>query len=164
MPGDVITLRRAPRFPTWSQGSVSRHGVLAAFVAPWRDVAFGGWRGRCPARGKESVGVSAPGPWCCGAAGGGRGGSAWLQGRGCPGAAPGLPQFWGRAHWRLRRCSVSCTCPLPTGAPSVVRQRRLGAGSWSLERGSAVHLARRVGRRKTRGGFNATKRHPTFHV
>ena len=69
---DVITPRQTRRFPDWASGSIPRHGGLAAFAGVWWSVASGLRRGLCPAWGKPTTDLSAPGPWCCRAGGGGR--------------------------------------------------------------------------------------------
>ena len=83
---DVITPRHPRQFPSRAHSSVPRHGDLAASADFWWGVAPGWWRGHCPAWGKPSDGLWAPGPWCCRARGSGLT-DAGLQGRRCPGIA-----------------------------------------------------------------------------
>lgn len=68
---DVITPRHPRQFPGRAHSPFPRHGDLAASAAFWWGVAPGWWRGHCPAWGKPSDGLSAPGPWCCRAGGSG---------------------------------------------------------------------------------------------
>lgn len=99
---DVITPRHPRQFPGRAHSPVPRHGDLAASAAFWWGVAPGWWRGHCPAWGKPSDGLSAPGPWCC------RAGGSGLTGAGLQGCLSSWdPQCAGRACFsgrpRLRR-------------------------------------------------------------